>query len=76
MISKAALFIYTGLNLEIKEGELIAVVGPVGCGKTTLLMSLIQVKLLNLKNYTLKKLYNTCSFINTIIILGVKLGGR
>jgi ABC-type sugar transport system ATPase subunit len=32
-----------GLNLSVKKGELIAVVGPVACGKTTLLMSLIQV---------------------------------
>ena len=34
-----------GLNLSIRKGELIAVVGPVACGKTTLLMSLIKVYL-------------------------------
>ena len=37
------LFNLSGLNLTVKKGELIAVVGPVACGKTTLLMSLIQV---------------------------------
>ncbi|KAL5251848.1 hypothetical protein ACHWQZ_G014863 [Mnemiopsis leidyi] len=35
-------FCLKGLNLTVKKGELIAVVGPVACGKTTLLMSLIQ----------------------------------
>jgi NitT/TauT family transport system ATP-binding protein len=25
------------INLEVKEGEFVAVVGPSGCGKTTLL---------------------------------------
>ncbi|XP_063678313.1 ATP-binding cassette sub-family C member 4-like isoform X2 [Bolinopsis microptera] len=35
-------FSLTGLNLSVKRGELIAVVGPVACGKTTLLMSLLQ----------------------------------
>ena len=30
------------IKLSIKRGELIAVVGPVACGKTTLLMSLIR----------------------------------
>ena len=32
----------SGLNLTIKKGELIAVVGPVACGKTTLLMSMLR----------------------------------
>lgn len=36
-------FLCLGLNLSVKRGELVAVVGPVACGKTTLLMSLIQV---------------------------------
>ena len=31
-----------GLNLSVKKGELIAVVGPVACGKTTLLMSILR----------------------------------
>ncbi|XP_063690754.1 ATP-binding cassette sub-family C member 4-like [Bolinopsis microptera] len=35
-------FSLKGLNLTVKKGELIAVVGPVACGKTTLLMSLLQ----------------------------------
>ena len=29
-----------GLNFKIKQGELVAIVGPVGCGKTTLAKSL------------------------------------
>jgi biotin transport system ATP-binding protein/energy-coupling factor transport system ATP-binding protein len=29
-----------GINLEIKEGEYVAVIGPVGCGKTTLIKHL------------------------------------
>ena len=48
----------SGLNLSVKKGELIAVVGPVACGKTTLLMSLIQV--------TGTKLYHTKSNIETL----------
>ncbi|XP_063685261.1 ATP-binding cassette sub-family C member 4-like [Bolinopsis microptera] len=35
-------FSLNGLNLTVKKGELIAVVGPVACGKTTLLMSILQ----------------------------------
>jgi biotin transport system ATP-binding protein/energy-coupling factor transport system ATP-binding protein len=29
-----------GINLEIKEGEYVAIVGPIGCGKTTLIKHL------------------------------------
>ena len=35
-------FSLVDINLRVKKGELIAVVGPVACGKTTLLMSLLQ----------------------------------
>ena len=31
-----------GVNLNVKKGELIAVVGPVACGKTTLLMTILR----------------------------------
>eukprot|EP00047_Mylnosiga_fluctuans_P006637 m.248138 g.248138 ORF g.248138 m.248138 type:complete len:1461 (-) comp15641_c0_seq1:176-4558(-) len=34
--------IFTGLSLELRKGEVVAVVGPVGCGKTTLLMALLE----------------------------------
>ncbi|MCL0073169.1 ATP-binding cassette domain-containing protein [Dehalococcoidia bacterium] len=29
-----------GINLEIKEGEYVAIIGPIGCGKTTLIKHL------------------------------------
>ena len=29
-----------GLDLEVKQGEMVAIMGPSGCGKTTLLNSL------------------------------------
>lgn len=32
----------TNLSFKIKEGELIGVVGPVGSGKTSLLLSFLQ----------------------------------
>ncbi|XP_063691934.1 ATP-binding cassette sub-family C member 4-like [Bolinopsis microptera] len=35
-------FSLAGVNLRVKKGELIAVVGPVACGKTTLLMTILQ----------------------------------
>ncbi|CAG9326281.1 unnamed protein product [Blepharisma stoltei] len=30
------------INLKVKKGELLAVIGPVGCGKTSLLMGIMQ----------------------------------
>ena len=35
-------FSLVDINLKVKKGKLIAVVGPVACGKTTLLMSLLK----------------------------------
>ena len=34
--------VLSGLNFKIKEGQLVMVVGPVGCGKTSLLMTLLS----------------------------------
>ena len=31
------------VNLEVKEGEFVAIMGPSGCGKSTLLLSLIHI---------------------------------
>ena len=31
------LTVLNGINFDIKEGELLAIVGPTGCGKTTFL---------------------------------------
>ncbi len=50
-----------GINFDIKPGELVAIVGPVGCGKTTLAKSLgrtveIQNNQLFIDNKDIKKL--------------------
>ena len=34
------------INLAVRQGELVAVVGQVGCGKTSLLITLLQVNLI------------------------------
>lgn len=31
------------VNLDVNEGEFMAIVGPSGCGKSTLLLSLIHI---------------------------------
>lgn len=31
----------SGVNLEVKPGELVCVYGPTGCGKSSLLLSLL-----------------------------------
>lgn len=33
--------ILKGINLEIREGSMVAVVGPVGCGKSSLISALV-----------------------------------
>ena len=39
-ISRSKFNSLNGLNFKIDPGELIAIVGPVGCGKTTLAKSI------------------------------------
>jgi zinc transport system ATP-binding protein len=46
-IGYSADLLFENLNLEVKAGELVAVVGPNGAGKTTLIKSILGLKKLN-----------------------------
>ena len=38
-------FILFDINMDVKKGSLIGILGPVGCGKSSIIMSIIQVHL-------------------------------
>ena len=38
------LSVFDDLNLEISEGEIIAIFGPNGCGKTTLISNMTGIR--------------------------------
>ncbi len=71
--------VFTGLNLEIKSGEKIAVVGPSGGGKTTLCNLIprfydvtegeIFLDGENIKNYTLKSLRQNIGIVQQDVYL-------
>lgn len=43
------------LNLQVKEGELLVVIGPVGSGKTSLLLSILRESYLLSGNFNHKR---------------------
>ena len=62
--------------MKVKQGELVAIVGPVACGKTSLLMSILQVqwcshvgayvRLLKYREHNTKYKYTRSDFIYAI----------
>jgi ABC-type cobalamin/Fe3+-siderophores transport system ATPase subunit len=36
-------FILSDIDIEVKQGSLVGILGPVGCGKSSIIMSIIQV---------------------------------
>ena len=71
--------VFTGLNLEIKSGEKVAIVGPSGGGKTTLCNLIprfydvtdgeIQLDGENIKNFTLKSLRRNIGIVQQDVYL-------
>ena len=37
-------WVHDGLNFSVKKGEIIAIIGGSGCGKTTLLQSIVMLR--------------------------------
>jgi len=66
-------FILQDLNLSVNQGELVAVIGEVGCGKSSLLLSLLdQMHLLNGKKIMNNK--NTVGYMDqTNLLLSLTL---